>query len=90
MMAPTDSLTFVAAGAVETEPLLVPRADALALLGWLGLPALVFGAFTASDVRARCMRRLWNERRNESHLRPLVERLRAIADASPDGFVLLG
>jgi hypothetical protein len=47
------------------EPrLLVPRAEALDLLDWLGLGRPEFGAIDARELAPRCRRRLWPLPRN--------------------------
>jgi len=39
-------------------------ANAMDLLRWLGIPADEYGQHPASDLAARCQRRLWNVERN--------------------------
>lgn len=81
-------VTFIAFGRVGLE-FSLPTARAIALLGWLGLPPETAVCLSATDVRARCMRRLWRVRRNEGPLRPDVERLLELAlDADEDVLVV--
>lgn len=85
-----DHASFVAFGNVELEPLSLPVARAIALLGWLGLPPDTLVCLSASEVRARCMRRLWRVRRNEGPFRPDVERLLELAVGAEDDMLLVG
>lgn len=58
-----DDLSCVAC----TSSLNLANGNAADLLRWLGLPATseLYGEITASDLAARCRRRLWPETRNE-------------------------
>ena len=84
----------------------VPERDAADLLRWLGYSTETFGSQAASDVAARCRRRLWPMPRNydpavaaaknypgrpAGTLRAWTERLLRTAErAGPEGVILFG
>lgn len=79
----------------------LPRSDALDLLAWLGLDRPEFGAVPASDLAARCRRRLWPMPRNvdpaspprpAGTLRSMTARLLELCEAAPSasGPVIFG
>ena len=50
------------------------NANAYDLLRWLGLPSLeLHGSAAASEVAARCRRRLWDEPRNHDPELPMTD-----------------
>lgn len=49
------------------------NANALDLLGWLGLPRAEWGEHPAADLAARAQRRLWDEARNHDPALPPQE-----------------
>lgn len=55
--------------------------DALDLLEWLGYPRVNFGSLDPSELRARCMRRLWDVPRNHD---PQVTRPNPIVSPFPE------
>lgn len=85
-----DPVYFTPFGNVEIEPLSLPATRAYALLGWLGFPPEILVCLSAREVRARCMRRLWREKRNEGPLRRDVERLLELAEGAEDDMLLVG
>ncbi len=81
----------LAAVAVRTRPLDLPRSEGLDLLDWLGLGRPEFGAIAARDLAPRCRRRLWNIERNEHPtLRARTAELLVVAELAGDGMVLFG
>lgn len=69
---PTDFITFIVCGDVdykESDPstfMKLTSTEAKELLGWLGIDRFTndFGFLELSDLRAKCMRRLWPIPRN--------------------------
>lgn len=82
------NVVFAVSG--RSSVLELPRADALALLDWLGLGRPEFGAIEVSVLLPLCRRRLWPERRNVSPLQRHVGTLATAIAASPDAVVHFG
>jgi hypothetical protein len=68
----------------------VCNANARDLLHWLGLPVDEYGQVPASDLAARCRRRLWDEPRNHDAAVSADDRLAATGLAADDRVVMQG
>lgn len=82
-----------------TPRLLLPRAEALDLLAWLGLGRPEFGAIEARELLPRCRRRLWPLPRNldaaqgerpRGTLRMRTAQLLALAEEAGDRAITFG
>jgi hypothetical protein len=74
----------------RTPVLMLPHAEALDLLEWLGLGRPEFGAIEVTSLLPLCRRRLWPEQRNRGPMRRHVGVLVQALGARGDGMVHFG
>lgn len=61
--------------------------NAMDLMRWLGLPADEYGAVKATEVAAKCQRRLWDVARNHDEGKPFQQDGRVIFMARDPGYL---
>lgn len=76
------TMTFALYGLTPVMEL--PRAEALALLEWLGLGRPEFGAVDVRVLLPLCQRRLWPVARNDGPLKDRVAALTAAIEWAPE------
>ncbi len=87
------------ANAVTTPALVLPRAEGLDLLEWLGLGRPEFGAMKGAELAPLCRRRLWPMPRNldpakggrpRGTLRARTAQLLGVAEEAGDRPIMFG
>jgi hypothetical protein len=85
---PATSVHFIIAASLDATTVEMPRGDALAVLGALGLEPSDFGVVDARELAPRCRRALWPSAHTSESVRERVRQLLFLAERAGSGLVL--